>query len=96
MCFQRVSDLEITGRIPERNGYRTFKPAHPWNDLADAGLLMFGDEYRIAREFPAYFPDYREMPVHKTMREAHIFASSWQVLEESTLLCGFRFIPLLR
>lgn len=26
-----------------------------------AGLLMFGDEYRIVREFPDYFLDYREM-----------------------------------
>ena len=26
-----------------------------------AGLLMFGDEYRIIREFPDYFLDYREM-----------------------------------
>lgn len=26
-----------------------------------AGLLMFGDEYRIVREFPEYFLDYREM-----------------------------------
>ena len=26
-----------------------------------AGLLMFGDEYRIVQEFPEYFPDYREM-----------------------------------
>ena len=26
-----------------------------------AGLLMFGDEYRIIREFPEYFLDYREM-----------------------------------
>ncbi len=26
-----------------------------------AGLLMFGEEYRIVREFPEYFLDYREM-----------------------------------
>lgn len=26
-----------------------------------AGLLMFGDEFRIVREFPEYFLDYREM-----------------------------------
>lgn len=26
-----------------------------------AGLLMFGDEYRIVQEFPEYFLDYREM-----------------------------------
>lgn len=29
--------------------------------LTAAGLLMFGEEYRIAREFPEYFLDYREM-----------------------------------
>ena len=25
-----------------------------------AGLLMFGEEYHIVREFPEYFLDYRE------------------------------------
>jgi len=33
------------------------KQLHP----TAAGLLMFGDEYRIVREFPEYFLDYREM-----------------------------------
>ena len=32
------------------------KELHP----TAAGLLMFGDEYRIVREFPEYFLDYRE------------------------------------
>lgn len=26
-----------------------------------AGMLMFGNEYNIVREFPEYFLDYREM-----------------------------------
>ena len=26
-----------------------------------AGLLMFGDEYNIVRQYPEYFLDYREM-----------------------------------
>lgn len=29
--------------------------------LTCSGLLMFGDEYKIVREFPEYFLDYREM-----------------------------------
>ena len=29
--------------------------------LTAAGLLMFGEEYKIVREFPEYFLDYREM-----------------------------------
>lgn len=33
------------------------KKLHP----TAAGLLMFGDEFRIVREFPEYFLDYREM-----------------------------------
>jgi len=40
-----------------------------------AGLLMFGDEFRIVREFPEYFLDYREM-LDPTIRWTDRFYSS--------------------
>ena len=55
--FERLSDEEYlrsigAAAISQRDGMY-----HP----TGAGLLMFGDEYNIIRQYPEYFLDYREM-----------------------------------
>ena len=55
--FERLSDEEYlrsigAAAISDRDG-----KYHP----TGAGLLMFGDEYNIVRQYPEYFLDYREM-----------------------------------
>ncbi|WP_289642256.1 hypothetical protein [uncultured Dubosiella sp.] len=44
-----------------------------------AGLLMFGEEYRIVREFPEYFLDYREMqdPTIRWTDRVHSSSGEW-------------------
>ncbi|MCF0111675.1 MAG: putative DNA binding domain-containing protein [Erysipelotrichaceae bacterium] len=59
--------LEMIGAA----AYGSDKKLHP----TAAGLLMFGDEFRIVREFPAYFLDYREM-LDPTIRWTDRFYSS--------------------
>ena len=54
--FHRLSDDEYLIRIGAAAEGENGK-VHP----SAAGLLMFGDEYNIVREFPEYFLDYREM-----------------------------------
>ncbi len=53
-----------------------------------AGMLMFGDEYNIVREFPEYFLDYREM-LDPTIRWTDRLQSSSG--EWSGNLCDFYF-----
>ena len=54
--FHKLSDEEYLIRIGAAAKGEDAK-VHP----SAAGLLMFGDEYNIVREFPEYFLDYREM-----------------------------------
>ncbi len=54
--FNNLSDEEYLERIGAA-GYGEDGKLHP----TTAGLLMFGEEYHIVREFPEYFLDYREM-----------------------------------
>ena len=54
--FNNLSDDEYLERIGAV-GFGEDGKLHP----TTAGLLMFGEEYHIVREFPEYFLDYREM-----------------------------------
>ena len=54
--FHRLSDEEYLIRIGAA-AVAEDGSIHP----TAAGLLMFGEEYNIVREFPEYFLDYREM-----------------------------------
>ena len=54
--FNNLPDEEYLERIGAA-GYSEDGKLHP----TIAGLLMFGEEYHIVREFPEYFLDYREM-----------------------------------
>ncbi len=54
--FHRLSDEEYLIKIGAAARTEDGK-VHP----TAAGLLMFGEEYNIVREFPEYFLDYREM-----------------------------------
>ena len=54
--FHRLSDEEYLLKIGAAARSEDGK-LHP----TAAGLLMFGEEYNIVREFPEYFLDYREM-----------------------------------
>jgi predicted HTH transcriptional regulator len=54
--FHRLSDEEYLVKIGGA-AYDEDGNVHP----TAAGLLMFGEEYNIVREFPEYFLDYREM-----------------------------------
>lgn len=54
--FNNLPDEEYLERIGAA-GYGEDGKLHP----TTAGLLMFGEEYHIVREFPEYFLDYREM-----------------------------------
>lgn len=53
-----LRDEQYLEKIGAASIYEEDGQLHP----TAAGLLMFGEEYRIAREFPEYFLDYREMP----------------------------------
>ena len=54
--FNNLPDEEYLERIGAAR-YGEDGKLHP----TTAGLLMFGEEYHIVREFPEYFLDYREM-----------------------------------
>ena len=54
--FNNLTQEEYLERIGAA-GYGEDGKLHP----TTAGLLMFGEEYHIVREFPEYFLDYREM-----------------------------------
>lgn len=55
--FERLADAEYLRSI----GAAAIADADGAYHPTGAGLLMFGDEYNIVREFPEYFLDYREM-----------------------------------
>ena len=52
-----LTDEEYLERIGAAQRAKTDKKIHP----TAAGLLMFGEEFRILYEYPEYFLDYREM-----------------------------------
>ena len=55
--WERLSDEEYLERIGAAKLSARDKTLHP----TAAGLLMFGEEYKILYEFPEYFLDYREI-----------------------------------
>ncbi len=55
--WQELTDEEYLERIGAAKKNRADQKLHP----TAAGLLMFGEEYRILYEYPEYFLDYREM-----------------------------------
>ena len=55
--WERLSDEEYLERIGAARLYARDHTLHP----TAAGLLMFGEEYKILYEFPEYFLDYREV-----------------------------------
>ena len=55
--FERLTDEEYLRSIGAAAISGEDHQLHP----TTAGLLMFGDEYNIVRQFPEYFLDYREM-----------------------------------
>ncbi len=55
--WETLDDEQYLEKIGAAAIYEEDGKLHP----TAAGLLMFGEEYRIVREFPEYFLDYREM-----------------------------------
>ncbi|MBM6853348.1 putative DNA binding domain-containing protein [Mediterraneibacter glycyrrhizinilyticus] len=55
--WERLDDAEYLERIGAAKLSAKDKTLHP----TAAGLLMFGEEYKILYEFPEYFLDYREI-----------------------------------
>ena len=55
--WEGLTDEEYLERIGAAKRVKADKRLHP----TGAGLLMFGEEYRILYEYPEYFLDYREM-----------------------------------
>src|SRR5699024_11470066 len=55
--WERLSDAEYLERIGAAKISAKDGKLHP----TAAGLLMFGEEYKILYEFPEYFLDYREI-----------------------------------
>lgn len=55
--FERLDDNEYLRSIGAAAISSNDRKLHP----TEAGMLMFGDEYNIVRQFPEYFLDYREM-----------------------------------
>lgn len=55
--WEKLSKDEYLERIGAVGRLKTDNELHP----TAAGLLMFGEEYRIVRHFPDYFLDYREI-----------------------------------
>lgn len=55
--WEGLTDEEYLERIGAARRVKVDKKLHP----TAAGLLMFGEEYRILYEYPEYFLDYREI-----------------------------------
>lgn len=55
--WETLDDEQYLEKIGAAAIYEEDQRLHP----TAAGMLMFGEEYRIIREFPEYFLDYREM-----------------------------------
>ena len=82
--FERLADEEYlrsigAAAISSKDG--TYHPT-------GAGLLMFGDEYNIVRQYPEYFLDYREMldPAIRWTDRLHSSSGEW-----SGNVCDFYF-----
>ena len=55
--WEQLGDADYLERIGAAKLFRTDGLLHP----TAAGLLMFGDEYKILYEYPEYFLDFREL-----------------------------------
>ena len=55
--WERLTDEAYLEQIGAARRSKRDKRIHP----TGAGLLMFGEEYKILYEYPEYFLDYREM-----------------------------------
>ena len=55
--WESLGDEEYLERIGAAKRAKADRRLHP----TAAGLLMFGEEFRILDEYPEYFLDYREM-----------------------------------
>ena len=55
--WEQLDDMDYLERIGAAKLLRTDNLLHP----TAAGLLMFGDEYKILYEYPEYFLDFREL-----------------------------------
>lgn len=69
--WEKYDDLQYMEKIGAVAESETDGRLHP----TAAGLLMFGEEYKIVREFPEYFLDYREM-LNPSIRWTDRFQSS--------------------
>lgn len=82
--FERLDDREYLRSIGAAAISAMDKQLHP----TAAGMLMFGDEYNIVRQFPEYFLDYREV-LDPTIRWTDRLQSSSG--EWSGNVCDFYF-----
>ena len=82
--FERYSDDEYLRCIGAAAVSSKDGKYHP----TGAGLLMFGDEYNIVRQYPEYFLDYREMldPTIRWTDRLHSSSGEW-----SGNVCDFYF-----
>ena len=82
--WSNLTDEELLIRIGAAAISDTDGKAHP----TGAGLLMFGNEYEIVREYPNYFLDFREMVNDITEWTDRI----WVYIRRLERQC-FRFLP---
>ncbi|MCP1103768.1 putative HTH transcriptional regulator [Aequitasia blattaphilus] len=69
--WEKYDDFEYLEKIGAASVSKEDKSLYP----TAAGLLMFGEEYKIVQEFPEYFLDYREI-LDPTIRWTDRFQSS--------------------
>ena len=82
--FERLADEEYLRSVGAAAVSSKDGKYHP----TGAGLLMFGDEYNIVRQYPEYFLDYREMldPAIRWTDRLHSSSGEW-----SGNVCDFYF-----
>jgi len=82
--FERLDDKDYLRSIGAAAISGVDKQLHP----TAAGMLMFGDEYNIVRQFPEYFLDYREIsdPTIRWTDRLQSSSGDW-----SGNLCDFYF-----
>ena len=56
-AWNSMPDNDFLERIGAASDKTRDRKTHP----ASAGLLMFGEEFRIVQEYPGYFLDYQEI-----------------------------------
>lgn len=73
--WEKLDDAEYLERIGAAKLSKMDGQLHP----TSAGLLMFGQEYKILYEFPEYFLDYREMldPAIRWTDRLHSSSGDW-------------------